>query len=81
MGVERAKKQKAKGLHNIFEYKLVQRWHREEMLWDYSQLYNVRKKTRRFSFWSLIPHCKGLYISLLVQQLRGYISKQQIKIG
>lgn len=48
---------------------------------DYSQLYNVRKETRRFSFWSLIPHCKGLYISLLVQQLRGYISKQQIKIG
>lgn len=48
---------------------------------DYSQLYNVRKKTRRFSFWSLIRHCKGLYISLLVQQLRGYISKQQIKIG
>lgn len=49
---------------------------------DYSQLYNaLGEKQALLIFGHLSLIVEGLYVSLLQQQLRGYISKQQIKIG
>lgn len=49
---------------------------------DYSQLYNaLGEKQALLIFGHLSLIVEALYISLLQQQLRGYISKQQIKIG